>query len=238
MNREKMLLRFEELEAGRVLGELDARESAEWADLAGKLGCEGDRAMELLAAEMEFEMSRSLPPASWLERFRPRGSRRKAHLAWLGWAAAAGLLGLLCLERGGSNQREARSALALRDALMREERANLSNLRFSGTGGTFANTTGEVVWSDDRQEGYLTLEGIPANDPARHHYQLWIVDPERDEIPVDGGVFSIPEGVDRIVVPVDAKLEVNRPTAFVITLEKPGGVVRSDQKVVVAVAQR
>lgn len=238
MNRDEMLLRFHELEAGRVLGELDGRESAEWADLARRLGCQGDPALELLAAELEFEMSRSQPPASWCQRSLPQVARGTARLLWLGWAAAAGLLGLLHLERQGSIDREAPSAAALRDALIRDEPAGVSRLRFSGTGGVFARATGELVWSDERQEGYMTLEGIPANDPERHHYQLWIVDPDRDELPVDGGVFSIPAGIGRVVVPVDAKLKVSRPETFVITVEKPGGVVRSDQKSVVAVARR
>ncbi|MEK9984810.1 MAG: anti-sigma factor, partial [Opitutae bacterium] len=70
-----------------------------------------------------------------------------------------------------------------------------------------------------------------------NQYQLWIVDPERDELPVDGGVFDIPEGVDKALIPIKNALEVDKPTLFVITLEQPGGVVKSKQEVVVAIAK-
>ena len=78
---------------------------------------------------------------------------------------------------------------------------------------------------------------MPANDPATSQYQLWIVDPARDELPVDGGVFDIPASADPVVIPIDAKLPVKAPAAFVITREKPGGVVRSKQEIVVAIAK-
>lgn len=57
-----------------------------------------------------------------------------------------------------------------------------------------------MVWSTEGQEGYLRLKGLPANEPSRSQYQLWIVDPERDEFPVDGGVFDIPSGEREDVV--------------------------------------
>ncbi len=92
----------------------------------------------------------------------------------------------------------------------------------------YAQVDGNVVWNDDRQEGYMLLTNMPANDPATSQYQLWIVDPDRDANPVDGGVFDIPPGADRVVVPIDVKLAVSRPVAFAITREQPGGVVVSE----------
>jgi anti-sigma-K factor RskA len=83
----------------------------------------------------------------------------------------------------------------------------------------------------------MTLGHLPANDPAVSQYQLWIVDPARDEIPVDGGVFDVPAAGGPVVIPIHAKLRVTKPAAFVITLEKPGGVVRSKQEIVVAIAK-
>ena len=51
--------------------------------------------------------------------------------------------------------------------------------------------TGEVVWSNERQEGYMTFRAVERNDPTKSQYQLWIFDGERDErYPVDGGVFD------------------------------------------------
>ena len=82
----------------------------------------------------------------------------------------------------------------------------------------------------------MTLTQLPVNNPDAKQYQLWIVDPMRDEKPVDGGVFDIPAGSDTVVVPIRSALAVNQPKAFVITLEQPGGVVVSKQETVVALA--
>ena len=73
----------------------------------------------------------------------------------------------------------------------------------------------------------MLLTGMPVNDPATSQYQLWLVDPDRDENPVDGGVFDIPADESSVVIPIDAKLAVNNPTVFAITREQPGGVVVS-----------
>ncbi len=91
----------------------------------------------------------------------------------------------------------------------------------------YADVEGNVVWNDQRQEGYLLLTGMPANDPSVSQYQLWVVDPERDSNPVDGGVFDVPTGQDSVVVPIDVKLAVSNPGVFAITREQPGGVVVS-----------
>ena len=83
----------------------------------------------------------------------------------------------------------------------------------------------------------MTLTDLPANNPTKNQYQLWIVDPARDEKPVDGGVFDIPAGEKTAVIPIRNPLAVSDPQLFVITLEQPGGVVVSEQEVVVAVAK-
>ena len=88
---------------------------------------------------------------------------------------------------------------------------------------------GEVVWSSAAQQGFMTIRGLPINDATQEQYQLWIIDPSRDEKPVDGGVFDI-ASVGESIVGIQAKLRVDRPTVFAITVEKPGGVVVSDQK--------
>lgn len=92
----------------------------------------------------------------------------------------------------------------------------------------YALVDGNVVWNEGRQEGYLLLSNMPVNDPTNSQYQLWIVDPDRDANPVDGGVFDIPPGAGPVVIPIDAKLAVSRPVAFAITREQPGGVVVSE----------
>ena len=91
----------------------------------------------------------------------------------------------------------------------------------------YQSVSGKVVWSDSEQRGYMEFENLPVNDPQEAQYQLWIVDSKRDKHPVDGGVFNA-TGTGKIRVPVDSKLRVDNPAAFVITLEQPGGVVVSD----------
>ncbi len=95
---------------------------------------------------------------------------------------------------------------------------------------------GDVVWSTRRQEGYLKLVGLPPLDATREQYQLWIVDPRRDEKhPVDGGVFDA-TGAAEAIIAIDAKLEVLAPTTFAITREQRGGVVVSAGPLLAAAA--
>ncbi|MFG0255098.1 MAG: anti-sigma factor domain-containing protein, partial [Rhodopirellula sp. JB053] len=88
---------------------------------------------------------------------------------------------------------------------------------------------GDVVWSTAQQTGYMRFVGMPVNDPTQEQYQLWIIDPARDDEPIDGGVFDIASSGE-VIVPIDAKLTVVDPAAFAITIEKPGGVVVSTQE--------
>lgn len=108
----------------------------------------------------------------------------------------------------------------------------------------FEGVRGQVVWSDTRQQGYMLLSGLRMNDPSREQYQLWIVDPNRDKNPVDGGVFNIAAAAEgnctttgEVIVPIDCKLPVSQPAAFALTVEKPGGVVVSAGPLVVVAAR-
>ena len=89
------------------------------------------------------------------------------------------------------------------------------------------NVTGEVVWSDARQEGYMTFRGLPVNDPNVEAYQLWMFeDANLEPLPKDGGVFNVTSSGE-VIIPIDPKLRTVDPKAFAITIEKPGGVVQS-----------
>ena len=91
--------------------------------------------------------------------------------------------------------------------------------------------TGDVVWSDSRNEGYMRISGLAANDPAESQYQLWVFDADRDDrFPVDGGVFDIPAGGGDVVIPITARVRVAKATLFAVTVEKPGGVVVSTRE--------
>ena len=110
--------------------------------------------------------------------------------------------------------------------------------------------TGEVVWSDDLDEGFMRISGIEANDPDEYQYQLWIFDADRrtgdlpqfraeglpellTQRPVDGGVFDVTvNDQGEVIVPIDAKLPVGEAQIFAVTKEKPGGVVVSDRDIV------
>jgi hypothetical protein len=153
----------------------------------------------------------------------------------LGWAVAAMLAVAVVVTRGPQPMPAEIDPAAARATLMTE--ANSTVLEWARPEiPAYNGVTGDVVWNDERQEGYLRLSGMPMNDPTIAQYQLWIVDPDRDANPVDGGVFDVPAGVDEIIIPIDAKLAVNDPAAFAITREQPGGVVVSDGPLLVVAA--
>ena len=172
------------------------------------------------------------PPA------RGRWTSSPGVFGWGGWAVAALLLITIWVGRPGSTPEpgtpptvaEARVALlGLADTVQTPWG--------DSAWAEFADVQGDVVWNDDLQEGYLRLANMPANDPARAQFQLWIVDPARDEEPVDGGVFDIPPGAREVIVPIRAKLAVRSPAAFAITREQPGGVVVSEGPLLVVASR-
>lgn len=122
-----------------------------------------------------------------------------------------------------------RPPLALRAALVREAPDVLQQV-FTATGEEHGpQATGDVVWSNSRQDGFLRIQNLKVNDPTVEQYQLWIFDEQQDEkYPIDGGVFDITSVTDAIIR-IHPKLRVTRPTLFAITVEKPGGVVVSDR---------
>lgn len=99
------------------------------------------------------------------------------------------------------------------------------------------DVSGDVVWSDAKQEGFMRLKGLPINDKSKSTYQLWIFDKTQDaKTPIDGGTFDVDKNGE-VIVPIDAKLKALEPALFAITIEKPGGVVVSDRKRMAAVAK-
>lgn len=124
-----------------------------------------------------------------------------------------------------------------REHLLQSADDHLGRWSWTHEPGVAADVQGEVVWDGSKQEGYLTLSGLPANEHARQ-YQLWIFDAERDErYPVDGGVFDVPAGQPTLTVPIRPALRVHQPVAFAVTLEPAGGVVVSDRSHLMAIAR-
>lgn len=94
---------------------------------------------------------------------------------------------------------------------------------------------GDIVWSNSQQKGYLRFRNLPINDKTKEAYQLWIFD-DTQKHPIDGGVFNADQSGE-IIIPIDPKLKVEKPTMFAVTAEKPGGVVVSAQEKVMAIAK-
>jgi anti-sigma-K factor RskA len=157
-------------------------------------------------------------------------------LPWLGWAAAACLIVMFNLPMQKEVTETPLSVSQKLETLIASY-PNTQRLAFDPASPSYSEVSGEVIWNDERQEGYMSLASLPVNNPTQNQYQLWIVDPERDELPVDGGVFDIPSGTGPSIIPIRNALPINKPVAFVITLEQPGGVVKSKQEVVVALAK-
>lgn len=156
-----------------------------------------------------------------------RGLGRREVLAWLAFAAA--LLAAIVFGYPSSSPSEAPLTVAeAREALL-QDATDVVRVAWSDGKTPFDNpVVGDVVWSNDSQQGFMRFEGMPINDPTQEQYQLWIIDPDRDDEPIDGGVFDVTSSGESIVQ-IDAKLEVLNPAAFAITIEKPGGVVVSTQ---------
>lgn len=147
---------------------------------------------------------------------------------WFAWlCAAAALMLAVTLWQRGPNA----TATVTADARMELIRQADSLIRVDWTDGKTPfdqPVSGDVVWDEKSQKGFMRFNNMPVNDPTVEQYQLWIIDPERDDEPIDGGVFDISEQGE-VIVEIDAKLRVIDPAAFAITIEKPGGVVVSTQ---------
>lgn len=155
---------------------------------------------------------------------------RSGWFGGLGWAAAAAMfIALIVQPRPETASREAPVPVAneVRDALTNQP-GTITVPWAASEFDAYAGVTGDVVWNNAEQRGYLRLVGMPSNDPSVRQYQLWIVDPDRDAEPVDGGVFDVLSADAEVLIPIDAKLPVLSPAAFAITAEQPGGVVVSE----------
>lgn len=171
---------------------------------------------------------------------------------WLGWAATAAmglaLIGIIIYNQQQIATMQAQidqlqrstavppSMAQKRDQLMRDAEDLTRAAWTKGNIKGMDSVSGEVVWSDEKQMGYMTFRGLPPNDPNREAYQLWIFEQaDLEAFPKDGGVFNVSENGEAIV-PIEAKLKNFKPKAFAVTIEKPGGVVVSERARVAALA--
>ncbi len=91
---------------------------------------------------------------------------------------------------------------------------------------------GTLTWSSELQTGVVTLRGLAINARDEAQYQLWIFDEAREGAPVDGGVFDVTSETE-FELAIDAKLMIWKPSKFMITVERPGGVVVSAKERIV-----
>lgn len=183
------------------------------------------------------------PPAQGAPPEPPTSSAGGTGVGRLGWLAAAAALVLAVLGWWPRSEDIPLGPAGLPPSI-EERRADLVSsepgvVRIAWTATedpASTGATGDVVWSGERQAGFMRFRGLAANDPNVEQYQLWIFDEAQDErFPVDGGVFDM-TAAGEVVVPIDAKIRVDRPTLFAVTVERPGGVVVSGRERIVLLA--
>jgi hypothetical protein len=177
----------------------------------------------------------------------PSGS---SWFGWLGWAAAAAACIALAfniwntrkpIEVAVNTPPPASTPQPLTPAQMRDEmlRASTGMVKANWAAGNvkeMKQVSGDIVWSDEKQSGYMRFRGLPVNDGSKETYQLWIFDKTQDRAtPIDGGTFDVTSDGE-VVIPINAKLKAQEPTMFAITIEKPGGVVVSKREKIAALA--
>lgn len=231
--------RLLELLADRAVFGLSADEQAELREILTRHGRQDSDELDGVAAAIYLalaEVEAEPMPAgltSRLERqavefFRPAVPVRTRTRSWPLWLAAAALL-LAALGWWPRLQPLLQSPLRSGPGVIEVAWA-------PGPDSIGQAARGEVLWSTAEQRGEMRLSGLPRNDPQAFQYQLWIFDRNQDEAtPVDGGVFDIAAD-GTVVIPIDAKLKVVEPYLFAITVEKPGGVVRSTRERLALVA--
>jgi len=174
-------------------------------------------------------------------------------LGWLGWVAAAAACIALAVNiwfsRTQSQPKEQAqiptpapaprvlTPSEARDAMLASATTMVRAAWTAGNVKDVKEIAGDIVWSDEKQAGYMRLRGLPVNDPAKETYQLWIFDKTQDKAtPIDGGTFDISSDGE-VVIPINAKLKARGPEMFAITMEKPGGVVVSKREKLAAIAK-
>ncbi len=170
---------------------------------------------------------------------------KRSNWSWLGWAFAS----VACITLGFNWSTQnvtappentptvALNASQLRQRLIDTDKNALQISWSKGNIKDLIEVSGDLVWSDIKQAGYMRFKGLPINDKLKETYQLWIFDETQDEkTPIDGGVFDV-NSDGETVVPITAKLKVKNPKLFAVTVEKPGGVVVSKREKIPVLAK-
>lgn len=169
--------------------------------------------------------------------------------AWGGWVAAAAAL-VFSVMLWQQVQQPTRNPISTATQLVSWGEQHPDAVRWDWAPGLVnpaEGVTGYVTFSPEAQEGFMMIKGLEPNDPRIEQYQLWIWDREREPDPdnpqplaenvhpVDGGVFNVNDRGE-VVIPMKLPLRVGAPYLFAVTVERPGGVVKSDKSSVPIIA--
>jgi len=243
--------RWEELQIDRLLIGLSPDEQGEYETLSRQMHSDPSGSFERVVASIDVTWleSNSIPLPEHLR----KAIRDQAVQEWLSpapllaktltvnrtagrstrlpWIVAAACLALSVftpfLNRPAKDI--LKSAAQLRTELIASA-TDIIELKWSVGPTPIAGAEGDVVWSPERQQGFMRFRGLTVNEPTHQQYQLWIFDKNQDEkTPVDGGVFDISSNGE-VIIPIHAKLRVADVYLFAVTIEKPGGVVVSTRE--------
>lgn len=242
-----------EILAGKALGEMTPEESNRLSAIDPEVYADDLYELEITAATLHatyFPATQEAMPLSLQQRILQQafawegpwnGSAKRVqpnavtgNIPFREWTAWLALAASLLIVIGLSSTRGVKPDLQqsrskLRSSLLQESPDVVQVAWQPGKTPFPAVVRGDVVWSNSKQNGFMRFVGIPKNDPTKEQYQLWIIDPSRDAEPIDGGVFDVTDAEEQLI-PIQAKLQVVKPVAFAVTIEKPGGVVVSDQE--------
>jgi hypothetical protein len=235
---------------------LRARLEASARDLLAASGAPAREAEAITRAPLIIDAATvPVPPRPLAEVIPLERARGVDRTRWLGWLAAAACLALALaawLTRPAPQTQLPAPPSAVvpapqppRPPSIVEQRAGLlaaarDVVRVDWTAtkdAAAAGVSGDVVWSNAEQRGYMRFRGLAPNDPGQRQFQLWIFDRNQDaRFPIDGGVFDIDAATGDVIIPITSKIRVTQPTLFAVTVEPPGGVVVSKREHIVLTA--
>lgn len=160
-----------------------------------------------------------------------RWSRREM-FAWLAAAASLLVAGFLWL---GSDDINTTGLISRSDQgrwdkfVAAADPENLFEVQLAtGNHESGSQAKGTVLWNQQSKRGVIKLSGLATNDPDQQQYQLWVIDRVRGiEDRPNAGVFDITQTGENIFE-FRSDLKVFDPQGFAVTVEKPGGVNKSD----------
>ncbi|HMO12853.1 MAG TPA: anti-sigma factor [Pirellulaceae bacterium] len=109
------------------------------------------------------------------------------------------------------------------------QRSNLMRVDLApGPDQSAVAATATVYWDPQKKLGFIKIAGLRPNEASAEQYQLWIIDRVRGiEDRPNAGVFDISEAGE-VIFRFRSDLEIFDAQGFAVTVEKPGGINKSD----------